>query len=62
MEATIQFADDFSVSQVIEDDTKRVSELYKLMEELSEEDEEGDEDFEEEEEEEEEGDEDVVID
>ena len=59
METTIQFAEDFSVKQVIEDNQKRVSELYKLMEEMSDEEEEEEEDFEEEEEEEEE--EDVVI-
>ena len=59
METTIQFAEDFSVKQVIEDNKKRVSELYKLMEEMSDEEEE-DGDFEEEEEEEEGDDEDVV--
>ena len=61
METTIQFAEDFSVKQVIEDNKKRVSELYKLMEEMSDEEEEDDGDFEEEEEEEEGDDEDVVI-
>ena len=61
METTIQFAEDFSVKNVIEDNKKRVSELYKLMEDMSDEEDEDDEDFDEEEGEEEEGDEDVVI-